>query len=196
MGATGRAGKWILLAALARGHEVTALVRGASDRLASHPSLRVISGDLFEAEDLAVSMAGQDAVISALSSDVVAAGTLRLIEAAEKAGVRRFLGVAGGGILQLDETHLRRERAGYPAAFVKSSEGHLRAWSALEESSLLWTLVCTPDLIDEPASGLAKHRVDYMPEGGRRVPCGDVAEFMMGELEAARFSRKRVGFTV
>lgn len=196
VGATGRTGKWILRAALARGFEVTALVRGASDRLASHPALRVISGDLFEREDLAAVLAGHEAVLSALSSDVVEAGTLRLIKAAESAGVRRFLGVAGGGILQLDETRLRRERPGYPARFLKSSEGHLRAWRALEESSLLWTLVCTPDLIDAPASGLAKHLEDYMPEGGRSVPCGDVAELMMQELEAARFPRKRVGFTV
>jgi putative NADH-flavin reductase len=197
VGATGRTGKWILKAALARGHEVTALVRDAASRgLDSHPSLRVISGDLFKVEDLAGILAGHEALISALNSAVVEAGTLRMIEAAQSAGVRRFLGVAGGGILQLDETHLRRERPGYPAMFVKSSEGHLRAWRALEASSLLWTLVCTPDLIDAPASGLAKQRVDYMPEGGRSVPCGDVAELLMSELDSPSFSRKRVGFTV
>lgn len=197
VGATGRTGQWILKAALAHGFEVTALVRNAKGReLPSHPSLRVINGDLFAIEDLAGVLEGHEAVLSALSSDVVEAGTKKLIAAAERAGVRRFLGVAGGGILQLDETHLRRERPGYPALFLKSSEGHLAAWQALEKSSLLWTLVCTPDLVNAPATGLAKHREDYMPEGGRSVPCGDVAEFMMAELEASRFSCKRIGFTV
>lgn len=197
VGATGRTGKWILKAALARGFETTALVREAANRgLASHPCLRVITGDILAVEDLAGKMVGHEVVLSALSSDVAEAGTRSIIAAAEHAGVRRFLGVAGGGILQLDEMKLRRERPGYPEVFMKSSEGHLQAWRALEKSTLLWTLVCTPDLVDAPATGLAKHREDYMPEGGRSVPCGDVAEFMMGELEAPRFSRKRVGFTV
>lgn len=197
VGATGRTGQWILKTALERRFEVTALVRGtASCRLSPHPSLRVIFADLFAVEDLAGMLGGHDAVLSALSSDVVAAGTRSLASAAERSGVRRFLGVAGGGILQLDEKHLRRERPGYPAIFLKSSEGHLEAWRVLEKSSLLWTLVCTPDLVDSPAAGLAKHREDYMPEGGMSVPCGDVAEFMMGELEAARFPRKRIGLTV
>jgi len=126
VGATGRTGQWILKTALERKFEVTALVRGtASRRLISHSSLSVIFADLFAVEDLTGMLAGHDALLSALSSDVVAAGTRSLVSAAESAGVRRFLGVAGGGILQLDETHLRRERPGYPALFLKSSEGHL-----------------------------------------------------------------------
>lgn len=197
VGATGRTGRWILKAALAHGFEVTALVRKTASReLTNHPSLHVIDGDLFAIQDLSGILAGHEAVLSALSSDVVEAGTRSLIAAAEQANVRRFLGIAGGGILQLDETHLRREKPGYPAVFLKSSEGHLASWRALEKSSLLWTLICTPDLVDAPATGLAKYREDYMPEGGRSVPCGDVAEFMMGELKVARFSRRRVGFTV
>ncbi len=197
IGATGRTGKWILQAALTHEFEVTALVRNASQRvLPVHSSLHVIDGDLFAIENLDRHLEGHAVVISALSSDVVEAGTKKLIVAAEQAHVRRFFGVAGGGILQLDQTRLRRERAGYPAVFIKSSEGHLAAWKALEKSSLLWTLICTPDLIDAPATGLAKHLVDYMPEGGRSVPCGDVAEFMMAELKGERFLCKRVGFTV
>lgn len=197
VGATGRTGQWILKAALARGFQVTALVRQAASRgLTPHSSLRVIDGDLFASEDLAGILAGHEVVLSALSSDVVEAGTQILIAAAESAQVRRFLGIAGGGILQLDATHLRRERAGYPAVFLKSSEGHLKAWQALEKSSLLWTLVCTPDLADAPATGLAKSCADYMPEGGRSVPCGNVAEFIIDELQAERFLCRRVGLTV
>lgn len=197
VGATGRTGRWILKAALARGFQVTALIRGTAHReLPSHTFLNIIDGDLFDIADLANLLANHDAILSALSSDVVEKGTGTLIAAAERAGVPRFLGVAGGGILQLDHTHLRRERPGYPALFLKSSEGHLKSWQALEQSSLQWTLVCTPDLIDAPPTGLAKYREDYMPEGGRSIPCGDVAEFMMQELEAPRFLRKRVGGTV
>ncbi|MCM2280127.1 MAG: SDR family oxidoreductase [Oligoflexia bacterium] len=123
-------------AALARGHQVTALVCGTGDRVGfSHPSLRVLSGDLLDFAELASALAGHDAILSALSSASVEAGTKELILAAESAGVRRFVGIAGGGILQLDERRLRRDRPGYPELFRKTSEGHLQAWRALEDST-------------------------------------------------------------
>lgn len=193
VGATGRTGKWILAELLARNHEVTALVRGGAGRLSSATKLRVVEGDLLESEGLVSALEGHEAIISALNSRAVEAGTEMLIGAAMIAKVPRFLGVAGGGILQLDQDRLRRDRAGYPEVFLRSSEGHLRAWRALERSPLEWTLVCTPDLSDVPATGLAQVRADYMPEGGRSVACGDVAAFLAGELEDPKFARRRVG---
>lgn len=201
IGATGRTGNWILKSALAHGHEVMALVREhagqpISARLdVSHPNLKLIAGDLLNFPNLDQLLRGQDALLSALNSPVVEEGTRRVIAASQLAGVTRFMGVAGGGILQLDDQRLRRERPGYPEVFLKSSHGHFNAWKALEASMLEWTLVCTPDLLDAPATGRARALADFMPEGLRSVSCGDVAEFMMGELVARRFSRKRVGFT-
>lgn len=195
VGATGRTGKWILRAALARGHQVTALVREPTGRLTTSPNLRVVAGDLLATEDLAHVLAGHDAILSALSSRAVEDGTRKIVAEAKKAGVTRFLGLAGGGILQLDEERLRRDRPGYPEIFIRSSARHLEAWRMLEASPLAWTLVCTPDLIDAAATGLATARADFMPAGSNSVPTGDVAEFFLDELEAERFLRKRVGFT-
>lgn len=196
LGATGRTGKWILEAALARGHRVTALVREPVSRLRPNAGLRVLGGDVLTLDDLDERLAGHDAVLSALGSRVVDAATHRLVAAMEAAKVTRFLGVAGGGILQLDARSLRRDRPGYPELFRQSSARHLETWTALEASALAWTLVCTPDLLDAPATGQAKSELDYMPDGGRSVPRGDVAEFMMTELERSLYVRKRVGFTL
>jgi len=197
VGATGRTGNWILKTALTRGHHVTALVRPPLTRLPSNEALlSVVAGDVLESADLVERLAGHDAIVSALNSATVAEGTRRLVAAAEKAGVPRFLGVAGGGILQLDANRLRRERPGYPEMFVRSSARHLEAWQTLAASSLQWTLACAPDLLDAPAGGLAKIEADYMPEGGRSIPAGDVAEFLIAELERPRFTNLRVGMTV
>lgn len=197
VGATGRTGKWILKAALARGHQVTALVREPVDRLGiTHPGLQAVPGDLFKVANLPGTLSGHDAIISALSSSVVEAGTRHLVDAAETASVSRFLGIAGGGILQLDENTLRRDRPGYPEVFRRSSERHLQAWKALEASPLTWTLICTPDLLDAPPTGKAKFRADYMPAGGNSIAAGDVADFLLDELEAGHFLRKRVGMTI
>ncbi len=196
VGATGRTGKWILKTALARGHQVTALVREPVERLdISDAGLEVISGDLETFEKLADAVSGHDAIISALSTKAVDSGTMKLIAAAESAGVKRFVGIAGGGILQLDETRLRRDRPGYPEVFRKSSERHMAAWKALDTSSLEWTLICTPDLLDAPPTGKAKAREEYMPEGGNSVAAGDVADFVLHQIEHGKFLRKRIGFT-
>ena len=196
-GATGRTGRQILQQARPRGHQITALVRGGADRLDPAESwLRILNGDLLDHPNLAQIVANHDAIITALSGSVVEPATLKLIDAAQVAKVPRFLGLAGGGILQLDAHSLRRDRPDYPATFRTSSEGHLRAWKALEASTLDWTLVCTPDLLDTPATGRATALADFMPQGGKSVPRADVAAFMMTELDQPRFSRKRVGLTV
>lgn len=196
VGATGRSGKFILESALKRGHQVTALVRESADRLdVSSPRLRPLVGDLLQLQNLPALLAGHDAVVSALNSSAAADGTHALIAAALKAQVTRFIGIAGGGILQLDESSLRRDRPGYPEAFRRSSEQHMTAWSELKASGLDWTLVCTPDLIPGPATNQLLHKVEYMPEGSRRVSIGDVAEFIVSALENGTFLKTRVGCT-
>jgi len=62
LGATGNAGQRILRAALARGHEVTAMVRDEA-KLPSSPNLRVTRGIVDKSPDLARVMVGHDVVM-------------------------------------------------------------------------------------------------------------------------------------
>ena len=196
IGATGRSGSWILKEAIERGHKVTALVRPPVDRLGDH-SMRftVVPGELLRMENLSQVIEGHDAIVSALSSDVVEVLTPRMIAAAESAGVTRFIAIAGGGILQLDEHSLRRDRVDYPAVFRKSSAGHLAAWKALETSNLNWSLICTPDLANASVTGKILFREDYMPAGRNSVALGDVARFVLDAAENGLHLRKRIGLT-
>ena len=66
-GATGRVGGEILKRALADGHYVKALVR--SKKLESHPNLEVILGDVRNAIDVEKTIAGVDAVFSAIGTE-------------------------------------------------------------------------------------------------------------------------------
>ena len=61
LGATGNAGQRILRAALARGHEVTAMVRDEA-KLPSSPNLRVTRGIVDKSPDLA-RVVGHDVVM-------------------------------------------------------------------------------------------------------------------------------------
>lgn len=65
-GATSKVGQRILNEALARGHQVTAIVRDPKRIAASHPNLKVVQGDIFNfnKNDVTSNIRGHDVVIS------------------------------------------------------------------------------------------------------------------------------------
>src|SRR5450756_2448393 len=65
-GATGRSGRPLVSQALARGDDVTVLVRDAARLPQSDPNLHVITGDVHDPETVRQTVAGADAVISVL----------------------------------------------------------------------------------------------------------------------------------
>lgn len=110
-GATGFTGGRVLDALVARGDEVSILVRPTADRSQlSTPAARLVEGDLGEAEALARLVDGCDAVVhvaavyrtaghaDAYYRDVNVGGTGRLLEAAARAGVRRFVHTSTVGV--------------------------------------------------------------------------------------------------
>ncbi|MCU0647968.1 MAG: NAD(P)H-binding protein, partial [Gemmatimonadaceae bacterium] len=123
----------------------------------------------------------------------IGTGAAHIAVACVAHGVSRVVMLAGGGILDLPEGGLRRDRPGYPAVFRGVSEQHLLAWQALEVAQLEYTLICTPDLTDTPATGVYRAVERFMPEGGKRISRADVAAVMLDALDTGRWLRERVG---
>jgi hypothetical protein len=110
LGATGRTGLPFLGQALARGHFVTIFVRNVSKvpaALASHPRLRIFTGELQEADKMARAMgeARPDAVFVMLASEsapytAVSTGTHSALQAiaAVKANAMPFISIAAWGL--------------------------------------------------------------------------------------------------
>ena len=94
-GATGRLGKLIVQALVARGAEVRALVRpgDGADKLAGLEGARIVAADLDDAAGLREALAGADVVVSSLNGlrDIIVEAQTRLLEAAVSAGVPRFM---------------------------------------------------------------------------------------------------------
>lgn len=67
IGATGFVGKAVLDELLARGHDVTALVRDPA-KLEARPQLQVVKADVRNADEMRAAVAGTDAVISAYNA--------------------------------------------------------------------------------------------------------------------------------
>jgi putative NADH-flavin reductase len=66
LGATGNTGSRVVEAALARGHEVTALVRDPARVTQTHPRLNVRGGHPTAPADVAAAVRGADAVVHCL----------------------------------------------------------------------------------------------------------------------------------
>lgn len=198
-GATGRVGNRVLEYALAEGHTVRALVRDAN-RLAARPGLEIVQGDVLDAATVARVIAGVDAVLSGLGGAGVAdpgeaqsQGMRNIVAGMRQHGVRRVLGVAGGGILDSVNGGLRHDQPGFPAVFRNVSDRHKEAWHAMRDSGLDWTMVATGDIVPGERTGVYRTLEDFLPDGARRISVEDVADLLLRALRDGTHQQKRVG---
>lgn len=198
-GATGRVGRRVLEYALADGHTVRALVRDPG-KLAPREGLEIIQGDVLDAESVVRTVAGTDAVLSGLGGagvqepgEAQSQGMRNIVAAMQRHGVRRVLGVAGGGILDSPNGGLRHDQPTFPAIFKGVSARHKEAWIAMRDSGLDWTMIATGDIVPGERTGVYRTLEDFLPEKGNRISVEDVADFLVTELTARKHVQKRVG---
>jgi putative NADH-flavin reductase len=198
-GATGRVGTRVLEYALAEGHSVRALARDAS-RITPRPNLTVIQGDIHDLAKVREVITGCDAVISGLGGagledpgTAQSQGMRNIVQVMTELGVKRVLGVAGGGILDSPNGGLRHDQPSFPAVFKLVSSRHKEAWIAMRDSSLDWTMVATGDIVPGERTGVYRTLEDQLPEGGRKISVEDVADFLLKCLREGLHIKKRVG---
>lgn len=102
VGATGQLGGRIVQRLVEGGHEVGALVRTSTDATALvEQGVQVARGDLRESASLPAALDGVDTVVTTAAANNAAvdtAGNRNLIQAAQQAGVDRFVYVSAAGI--------------------------------------------------------------------------------------------------
>jgi nucleoside-diphosphate-sugar epimerase len=154
-GATGFVGSHLAEALRRRGDEVTALVRSPKKAEALGPlGVRVVAGDLDDADSLARAAEGQEVVFHV--AGLVAAkseaefmrcnrgGTASLVAAASRAGASRFVlvsSMAAGGPAQPGRPLTGTEPARPVTAYGRSK---LAAEAAVTASTLPWVIVRPP----------------------------------------------------
>lgn len=198
-GGTGRVGGRFIEYALADGHTVKALVRN-SNKLAPRAGLEVVQGDILDAAAVARVIAGADAVVSGLGGagiddpgEAQSQGMRNIVAGMQQHGVRRVLGVAGGGILNSTDGGLRHDQPSFPAVFKKVSSRHKEAWHAMRDSHLDWTMIATGDIVPGERTGVYRTLEEFLPEGGRKISVEDVADFLLRALRDGLHKQKRVG---
>ncbi|MEB3196484.1 MAG: NAD(P)H-binding protein [Candidatus Sericytochromatia bacterium] len=199
-GATGRTGGHLLREALSRGWAVRALARDPAQLSGHNDRLLVVPGNVRDPEAVAACLLGARAIVTALgtrrgqeSDDMLAVAMRHVVDAAQASGIRRVLAIATAGLLDAPGGGLRRDAPGYPAAFRAGSGAHLAAFEHLRASDLEWTLVCPPDLVEGERAQPLNVQPDRLPDGPKRASMPALAAWLLDELEAGAFVRRRVG---
>jgi putative NADH-flavin reductase len=191
LGATGRVGKSFVAMALAAGHVVDAVVRDAKAELPA--GARVTLGDVLDPNFASLVKPAHVIVGTLGGEDALTKGYANVVRAATEAGAKRIVALVGAGVLQADETMLRNQLPNYPERLRAIGAAHAAAHAALAGSTLEWTLVCVPNIVDGPATGTARSKESYLPEGKGAITTGDIAAFMLEEITTPRFVGRRVG---
>ncbi len=198
-GATGMVGKQIVKQALWKGHNVKAFGRNINKLEIEDDKLELIKGTVFDDEAVENAIKGSDAILSALGGafDGVdktrSLGIKKIIEQMKKTGLKRIIAIGGMGVLNTPDGHLIVDSNHYPQQYLPVGKEHLQAFTHLKASNLDWTFVCPPNIIDAEVTGEYKALANFPPEGESRINSGDLALFMISELERNAFLKSKVG---
>ena len=202
IGATGFIGSAILSEALARGHQVLALV-SQPEKLTPTSQLTVRGIDVVDTTALTAALADVDLLISAFSGHKSAdvAGYYRqgfdsILSAAQHAKVPRFLVVGGAASLKVADGSMLLDNPHFPAEYRGSAEG---AWYALQQlraqTALSWSYLSpAAEIFPGQKTGQFRLGGDELlvdAEGKSRIANGDYAVAMLDEAETAAHKNQR-----
>lgn len=204
LGASGWIGSAVVREALARDHEVTAIVH-VRGRLEVPDGVQIVEAEATDAASIVAAVLGLDAVVSTVSGKRAAAPphakvAAALLEALPRAGVRRLIVVGGAGGLESAGTRLIDE-ARFPDDWKAEAAGQIEALDVFRsaETDVNWT-VFSPAALIEPGERTGEYRVqggDQLladEQGTSRITVSDYAAALIDELEDPQFVRRR--FTV
>jgi putative NADH-flavin reductase len=198
LGATGQLGQAILKQALEKGHSVKALVRNPAKLDLQHDCLEIVQADVLHdsSDRIAMLLAGSDAVISAIGTGysvkittIYSKGTQTIVEAMEKANIRRLVVVSSCGT-DPEPTEswwylwiVRRLLINVYIDMTRMEENIMR------RDHLEWVIV-RPSQLTNGAPKPYRVNLRHCPEGGYQISRADVAGFMLQQLHANTYLRQ------
>lgn len=188
LGGTGGIGGHVLSWALDAGHPVRALARSPG-ALPPRGGLTVIRGDALDAAAVTETIAGSDAVVSALgprgakSQSLLAGAAANVVTAMDKTGARRLICVsAAGAYITGDPNTGWLLKAILPRVFAKQFADVREMENVIRDSGLDWTFVRPTRLVSRPGTGRYRVSPGFPPPHGRTIARADVAHFIAAAL--------------
>ena len=201
-GAGGRAGRRAVAEAVARGHQVTAVVRDPDKHGDLGAGVTVVAGDVTRADSVAEVAAEHDAAISVASRmDVPArefyvSATHALLDGLARAGVGRLVLTGIGTMLETAPGVALHDAPDFPEEARAFSLGHSAELDALRaaETDIDWLVVAPPPVfLDEgPRTGRYRtggHQVMPVADGVSTFSYADLAVALIDEIETPKHHR-------
>jgi putative NADH-flavin reductase len=190
IGASRGIGAELLKAAIAAGHEITALVRDPATLNISPPRLKVIKGDILDPSSVATAIAGQEAICICIGIpptrkpvDVFSRGTQNILDAIGKESNPKLILVTGIGAGE-SKGHggFFYDRILNPLLLATNYADKNRAESIVKASNIDWLIVRPGFLTNDPCTG--KYRVIDNLSGvtAGKISRADVADFILKQL--------------
>ena len=206
-GATGMVGQRVAKEALARGHDVTGVVRDPDAVSSPDARMPLVRGDATSAASIAAVAKGADAVVNAISprpngrglgAPSLANAAHAFIAGLPNAGVKRLLIVGGAGTLEVAPGVMAIDTPNFPAEYKAEALEGLDALTAYRASgdALEWTYISPAAAFD------VGERTGHFRQGGDQmmfdgagmsfITVEDYAIAMVDELENKRHIRERI----
>jgi putative NADH-flavin reductase len=203
IGSTGKIGSRILNEALARGHQVTAIVRDATQMSNQKPNVEYKTGDVLKPESVVAATKGNEVVISAYGpgagdAQQIATAAKSLVEGVAANQPMRLVVVGGAGSLEVAPGKQLVDTPDFPSAWKKAALAHRDALEIFRQAPFDWTYVSPSAEINE-GTRTANYRIgtDQLlvdTHGRSHISIEDYAAAVLEEIEKPHFNRGR--FTV
>ncbi|WP_316829048.1 NAD(P)-dependent oxidoreductase [Pedobacter miscanthi] len=198
IGATGKAGAYILKALMAQKFRVKALVRNPEKLLVNHSTLEIITGDVKDAETVHSFIQGCDMIISALGmgqpaseKTIFTQSTVNILKAMDAIHLKRYIVITGINVdTPADEKDAKTQFAtkwmydNYPV----STADRQKEYDLLTESNLDWTLIRLPLIMqtdEQTAVGTSLINCD-----GDQINASNLAQFIIEQLGEEAFVKR------
>ncbi|GEL43475.1 NADH-flavin reductase [Methylorubrum extorquens] len=191
LGATGGTGRLIVAQSLARGYDVTGLVRSPG-KAKSLPGGKLVVGDARDPKLLREALRGRDAVVSALGTPaspfrevtLLSEVTRTRVGAMRDEGVARLVAVTGiGAGDSRGHGGFAFDRLILPLLLRHVYADKDRQEAIVRQSGLDWVLVRPTVLSNKPGRGAVRALVDLAGFHGGSVAREDVARFVLDQVE-------------
>ncbi|MEM6892123.1 MAG: NAD(P)H-binding protein [Bacteroidota bacterium] len=207
LGATGRTGKWVLKAALEKGHSVHCLSRNSS-RITQQDGLTIFEGNPTHSADLQKAMEGCEAIISVLNisrtSDfpwarlrtpkTLLSDTMSLVVSSTKElGIKRIAICSAWGVAES-----KKDIPKWFKWFIDNSNigvayaDHERQENILSQSPLDWTIVRPVGLSNSQRTQTIQESFDNHPKPGMLISRKSVGHYLVDSLENKTLVQKKV----
>ena len=197
-GATGKTGRIVCQQALERGYEITAFTRSMNKIDSGDTSLRVVQGDVMDADSVAGAVTGHDAAIVALGSNglrdksTLAAGTRNVVDGMTRNGIGRLVVLSAAGVEESWRQTPWMARIIFKTMLRNIYKDHEEQEATVKASSLDWTIVRAAILKNNPATGI------YSPDNTGKVGHinrADVADFLVKQVNDVTYRKQAISIT-